>query len=251
MQHLIVNADDFGISREVNYAICKCFQRRIISSTTLMVNMPYTEDAVRLAKICGFEDRVGIHLNLTSGYPLTMPIRRCPRFCDRKGRFNAAFEKNTWTRLFISRKEAQAVREEIEAQLRRYIEFGLADHHLDSHHHVHTDRSIWKVLSPLIPKYNIRSVRLTRNLYGKISLPKAIYKYWYNRTLSRSGVKTTDYFGSYKDFRKRADRLPRQKLTEIMVHPTVDSRGNLVDGKISMEKEKAFFDSLNAVYEFY
>ncbi len=251
MHHLIVNADDFGISPEVNRAICECFSKRMISSTTLMVNMPYADEAVQLAKEYGFEDRVGIHLNLTSGYPLTRSIRRCPIFCTRGGRFNAAFEKNTRTRLYIGRKEAEAAREEIEAQLRRYIEYGLADHHLDSHHHVHTDWSIWRILEPLLIKYNIRSVRLSRNIYGKISPLKAVYKWIYNHRLKRLGIKTTDYFGSFRDLKKCADRIPKQSLTEVMVHPMYDQDGVLSDGSVPMAKEKAWFDYLNAVYEFY
>ncbi len=248
---MIINADDFGISPEVNAAVCECFIRRMISSTTLMVNMPYADEAVRLAKEYGFEERVGIHLNLTSGYPLTGEIRKYRRFCGKNGKFNAAFEKKTASRLSITQKETRAVQTEIEAQLRKYIEYGLPDHHLDSHHHVHTDRSIWKALRPLIHIYNIKSVRLSRNIYNRISVLKAVYKRSYNRGLRKSGVKTTDYFGSYTDYKNCAERLPDNALTEIMVHPMYDEYGILVDHRIPMESEKDFYSYMRAVYEFY
>lgn len=37
---LIINADDFGISNDVNRAILQSFQEGLISSATIMTNMP-------------------------------------------------------------------------------------------------------------------------------------------------------------------------------------------------------------------
>ena len=66
---LIINADDFGLSSGVNTAIVACYQAGSLSSTTLMVNMPATEDAIALAKeYPGLG--VGLHFNLSSGKPL-------------------------------------------------------------------------------------------------------------------------------------------------------------------------------------
>ena len=251
MHRLIINADDFGISREVNSAICECFSNYMITSTTLMVNMPFCDEAVALSKERGFDERVGIHLNLTSGQPLTEDIRYFKCFCDRDGMFNAAFQKNTATRLRLTREESKAMGKEIEAQLVKYLHYGLPDHHLDSHHHVHTNASVYRELSPLLKKYGIRSVRLSRNMYKKMSCLKALYKKRYNRSLSRSGVFTTDYFGSFKDFSACHEDLADNSLTEIMVHPMYDSYGKLVDTKTDMYYEKDFFNRLNAVYEFY
>ncbi|MCR5651535.1 MAG: ChbG/HpnK family deacetylase [Lachnospiraceae bacterium] len=251
MHRLIINADDFGISREVNAAVCECFSNYMITSATLMVNMPFCDEAVALSKERGFEERVGIHLNLTSGEPLTDGIRCYRCFCGPDGLFNAAFQKNTATRLKLTREESSVMAAEIEAQLVKYMQYGLPDHHLDSHHHVHTDPSVIKVLMPLMKKYGIRSVRLSRNMYRKMSFLKAWYKKRYNRSLARSGVFTTDYFGSFKDFSAVYEDLEENSLTEIMVHPMYDRYGKLVDTKTDMYYEKDFFNRLNAVYEFY
>ena len=40
LRKIIVNADDFGMRAEVNQAIVDAFEQRLISSTTLMANMP-------------------------------------------------------------------------------------------------------------------------------------------------------------------------------------------------------------------
>ena len=67
----IINADDFGLSQEVNSAVVQCFRDGTIDRTTLLVNMPQTDAACALAREHGFFDRVGLHINLVEGTPLT------------------------------------------------------------------------------------------------------------------------------------------------------------------------------------
>ena len=251
MQRLIINADDFGISSKVNSAISECFRRFMITGTTLMVNMPHAEEAAQLAKDEGFYERVGLHLNLTSGYPLTGNIRSFSCFCSKDGRFNASFQKKTSERLYLTRDEAGAAAEEMEEQIKKYLSLGLDNKHLDSHHHVHTNPSIYPSLEPLIKKYGIRSIRLSRNIYGRMSFLKAFYKKHYNARLKKSGIYTTDYFGSFTDFKRGYDKIPENSLTEIMVHPMYSDSGELLDTEIPMDREKNFFNSIGAVYEYY
>lgn len=242
----IVNGDDFGMNENVNEAIRECFEKRLITNTTLMVNMPYASEAVDIAEECGFSEAVGLHLNLTSGYPLTERIRREPRFCKKDGSFNAFFQQHTASRLSISRRESRAVAEEIEAQIRKYFSYGLPERHLDSHHHVHTNRSVMKVLMPLMKKYGFRSVRLSRNLFLKMNVLKRAYKSSFNRGLKKNGFITTDYFGSYRDLSAMNGKLPEDSLIEIMVHPMYDDAGVLKDTKTPFEQVKELLDSLNA-----
>ena len=48
---------------------------------------------------------------------------------------------------------------EIEAQVKKYISFGLTLLHADSHHHAHTRLPIARVAMPILAKYCFRSVR--------------------------------------------------------------------------------------------
>ena len=48
---LIVNADDFGLSRGVNLGIIEAHKNGIVTSTTLMVTMNEVEHALELAKL--------------------------------------------------------------------------------------------------------------------------------------------------------------------------------------------------------
>ena len=65
---VIVNADDFGMNHNVNLAIDYCFKKNIISSTTIMANMPGFDEAVKLACIGKYDKYVGIHFNLVDGF---------------------------------------------------------------------------------------------------------------------------------------------------------------------------------------
>lgn len=251
MIRTIVNADDFGISLQVNEAISECFEKRIITNTTLMVNMPYAAQAVELAKEKEFSERVGLHLNLTAGKPLTDKIKKYPIFCDENGKFNAKFHLSTATRIHIGKGESEAVREEAEAQIRKYLEFGLPEKHLDSHHHVHTDLSVMKETAPLLAKYGFRSVRISRNMYQKTSWFNAAYKRYYNKKIKKTELITTDYFGSFKDFEDYYDKLSENSLVEIMLHPMYSSEGVLMDTKTPMEQVKAILDEKNRMAQAY
>ena len=50
MRLLVVNADDFGFTRDVNAGIVEAHHQGILSSTTLMAPGAAFDDAVRLAK---------------------------------------------------------------------------------------------------------------------------------------------------------------------------------------------------------
>ncbi len=69
MRRLIVNADDFGLTTEVNKGIIEAYRNGIVTSTTIMVNMPGFADAVEKIR-CTPGLAVGIHLNLTYGVPV-------------------------------------------------------------------------------------------------------------------------------------------------------------------------------------
>ena len=89
MIKLIVNADDFGYSAQVNEAIVKAFADGLVSSTTLMPNMPGFDDAVALIRQGRIPaDSTGVHLNLFEGEPLTEQMKACRVFCGEDGRLS-------------------------------------------------------------------------------------------------------------------------------------------------------------------
>jgi len=70
MTKLIINADDFGYSKGVNYGIIDAHKHGIVTSTTLMVTMPGVSHAVELMKE-NPDLAVGLHLNISVGKPLS------------------------------------------------------------------------------------------------------------------------------------------------------------------------------------
>ena len=68
-RYLIVNADDFGFTRDVNRGIVDAHKNGILTATTLMANGDAFDDAVHLAVETPSLD-VGCHLVLVQGRSL-------------------------------------------------------------------------------------------------------------------------------------------------------------------------------------
>ena len=86
-RRVIINADDFGLNREENAVIVRAFRRGLISSATLMANMPAFAQACALIHSEGLHGRVGLHVNLTYGRPLGSAIASQRCFCNASGEF--------------------------------------------------------------------------------------------------------------------------------------------------------------------
>jgi predicted glycoside hydrolase/deacetylase ChbG (UPF0249 family) len=227
---LIVNADDFGISNTVNRAILESIESGLVTSTSIMANMPGFEDAVMLVRehtlLTG---RIGVHLNLTEGHPLSRPILDCPYFCNDNGCF--AYDRKR-SLFILSRQEKRAVYEEMRTQLEKVLAAGIKPTHLDSHHHVHTEWAIAPLICRLGREYDIHRIRLTRNIGQPPGPAKRFYKLLFNkwRLGSRRDFHNTDYFGDIGDMKIFFSQNSLDgKTTEIMVHPLFNEEGELVD----------------------
>ena len=84
--YLIVNADDFNLTEGVSRGILEAHRRGIVTSTTVMVNLPGLEQSRSLARQAP-RLGVGLHLNLTFGPPV-LPAREVPSLVDDSSRFN-------------------------------------------------------------------------------------------------------------------------------------------------------------------
>jgi chitin disaccharide deacetylase len=153
MRNVIINADDFGLCRGVNYGILDSHRFGIVNSTTMLVNMPGTEHAVELARLYP-ELNVGIHLTLTCGKPLSGGVQS---LMDERGFFR-------YTSRIFEEKEINEdeVEMEWETQIDRFLSFGLPLTHIDSHHHVHSFRPLIPVVKRLSERYGIP----VRNAFG-------------------------------------------------------------------------------------
>jgi len=227
MIKLFINADDFGLSNSVNRAIVECFKKQYISGTTIMVNMPFCEEAVQFSSCYGFFNCVGLHLNIIKGIPLSEEIKNIPLFTGDDGMFNNKFRQNTKKMFMLSRDEKRALSKEFEMQIEKYLSFGFDGGHLDSHHHSHTCWSIFNVLVPLLKKYNFLTTRLSLNINNNVRQYKKMYKNIYNRFLKSKTTVLTKYFGSFDCVFKQS--LPKNGVIELMCHPDFNSEGKLIN----------------------
>ena len=232
---MIINADDFGYSRQVNQAVARCFREGLVNRTTILVNMPASEEAARLAKEEGFFDKVGLHINLTEGFPLTQACARSP-LCDASGRFTGTFHIPLKARLYLNKATREAVRQEAEAQIQRYLAMGFTLLHADSHNYTHTYFSVYASIWKLLQKYGFRTVRISRNLSeGGFSPAFSLYKRLFNAHLRRlrtcgRPIGTTAYFGSVQDFEK-CEKQGVKEDVELMTHPVLQN-GVLLDNTL-------------------
>ena len=136
MVEIIVNADDFGISKGVNYAVFKGGTFGILNSASLMVNQKYTEDAVRISKAVP-QLKIGLHLNFTNGYS-TVSAEKVPLLTDGNGKFVNGFIKLLLLTLLQPRKMKYQIWREVEAQILEMKKYQLSPVHVDGHRHIQT-----------------------------------------------------------------------------------------------------------------
>lgn len=238
LKKVIFNADDFGLTPNVNKGIIEAHIKGVITSTTLMVNMPAADNAVQLARMTPTL-AVGLHLTLTDGKPI-LPPRIVPSLVNDDGRF---FKRHQFERrILLGKVNVDEIEKEFRAQVLKYLDYGLPLTHLDSHQHVYIYPCIWQIVLKLAKEYAIplRYPEEQFILIGKLPslmnwrfFRKVILRImcrWNRIALRRSKVKSNDYFFSvFGIFPKPPSidlhtfelilRRIKDGVTEIMCHP--------------------------------
>lgn len=205
--YLIVNADDCGYSPGINRGIIHALQRGIVTSTTLMVNQPYSrEAAILLAEGCF---PAGLHLNLTRGRPVSEP-GHVLSLRDQRGFFHLpGAVKNVY--LAVTELE-----KEIEAQLGRLESFGLTPTHIDVHHHLQCHPPIRAALIKVAAKYQLplrHSCTETKNAFKReaVVTPDCFISSFYDTQA------TTIHLCEL--LKKYSSTCPENSVVELMTHP--------------------------------
>ena len=219
---VIINADDFGMSSNVNQAIGIAFEQNLITSATIMANMPGFDEACAIIHANRLHGRIGLHMTLTEGPPLTDPIRLCPRLCDSSGQL-AGRHGSIWR---LSPDEARGIEIELTAQIDAVLANGVLPSHFDSHEHFHTQWAVGTIVMRLAHRFNVPAIRLTRNCIPATGSLRRMYKMTFNTRLAFAGYAGTAHFGSAME----AASLTRfLGPVEIMTHPALDSEGRVID----------------------
>jgi hopanoid biosynthesis associated protein HpnK len=154
---LIVNADDFGMSEEVNEAVIRAYKEGVLTSTSLMVTGAAFEQAVKLAK----ENpglAVGIHLVTVVGKSV-LSHSEIPALVDREGNFSNN-PTAAGLKYYFSPRARRELKRELAAQFEKFHSTGLSLSHIDGHLHLHVHPVIFKAALDLGAKYGARRMRV-------------------------------------------------------------------------------------------
>jgi len=134
-KYLIVNADDYAFSPEINRGVCEAFSHGIVTDCSMLVYSPYAAGALRMAKQAGLP--VGLHIDLVSTFienksPFFGPEGLVCRELFRREKDGLPAEPLPCAALI-------AVRDEIRAQVERFTSLASwrpshVDYHFGLHH---------------------------------------------------------------------------------------------------------------------
>ncbi len=197
---LLINADDLGYDPAVTRGILEAMNGGVVTSTTMIVNGPHSEDAGK--KVHGAGLGIGLHLNLARWAPLSKLIPK------------ALLGPDGFVESKVVELSADAVEHETLAQLQRLQELtGRPASHVDVHKHLHRHAPVLEGLARAAKKHR---------------LPVRSIDPVMRKALVAHGVRTNDHFlGDAGDdaywtperLRTHLWALPDDGAVELMCHP--------------------------------
>jgi predicted glycoside hydrolase/deacetylase ChbG (UPF0249 family) len=211
---LVVNADDFGFTRDVNRGILEAHQCGILTAATLMApgsqRQAAFDDAVQLARENPTLD-VGCHLVLVGQppYPPT-PARLIQALALGHIR----------------------IYDELSAQVRGMLDAGLNPTHLDTHKHTHLLPPVLEAVARISEEFAIPWVRRPFDFTAQpdgvnwTNRGMSLMRARFTRVLARHGCRSTNHFSGFSQTGHYDARhlvalihaLP-EGSTEFMCHP--------------------------------
>jgi hypothetical protein len=256
-RHIIICADDYGISPAVSAAIRDLVARRHINATSVMVAAPKfdRDEAAKLQDVASKHAAIGLHVTLTAPFaPLSQnfaPLRH--------GAFLSL--ATTLRRAHLRTLRPKLLTVEISGQFETFVAaFGRPPDFVDGHHHVHLfpqiRDAVLGVTKDLAPHAWVRQcgqLSVRRRLTDHKALLLDGLSRRFRRLAAAHGVQTNPAFAGTYTFRSDAayarlfasflDRLPDGGV--IMCHPgKVDAELKRLDHVTdAREHEYAFFGS--------
>lgn len=230
MYRVIINADDFGLSKGINKGIIRGYREGVLTSASLIVNMPGFEDAVSLIRENPGLD-IGLHINFFRGTPI-LSVYKVRSLINKKGRFLGNIFKIA-AGVYRRRLSLTELEAESDAQIKKALDRGINITHLDSEKHLHLISKVYKIIVKLAKKYGINKIR-------NINEYPYVLKFMPSDTsiLSSSLCKTS----LLQFLSKRAKRI-----NSIYSIKTADYSFGIMDtGKMTLEKYERLFNCLKS-----
>ena len=237
-RRLLVTADDFGIGPETTRGILELGAMGAITSTVMLVNSPYAEEAVAQWKRTHSTLEIGWHPCLTMDRPV-LSAEQVPSLVDVQGKFYSLGK-------FLFRLMRGYVRDtelyaELSAQYRRYVDLmGTVPLNVNGHHHVHIFGPVRRALLELMQHqyplpylrrvqepwrtlWSVPGIRLKRCLLSSMGSRSAFEqaKAEYPGAEWLLGITDPPYFEANDFFIRWLNKAPGA-VVELMCHPVHD-----------------------------
>lgn len=258
MKQLIVNADDFGLTRGVNQGIMRAHQEGILTSATLMATAREFDHAVALA-LANPTLGVGCHLVLVGGTAVA-PAEEIASLADKDGKLPNSLALFA-ARVSLGRIRPRDIERELRAQIQKIRAAGIDPTHVDTHKHTHVHPLVMEIVAGVVRDYEIKRIRnpieSLRDSWSGVGLSTRLVPAGvvcvigrrFREIARRYGLVSPDHFlGLAKTgqlgpdgLRRMIEMLP-EGLTEIMVHPGICDEdlartGSRLQGQRQLELE--------------
>ncbi|HXN13238.1 MAG TPA: hopanoid biosynthesis-associated protein HpnK [Candidatus Acidoferrales bacterium] len=255
MKRLIVNADDFGLSPEVNAGIVRAHREGILRSASLMVAEPAARAAAERARDNPALD-VGLHAVVCRGRSI-LDASRLGNAVGAQGEFIDR-PVAAGMRYFFDRSLRTAMTDELRAQVERHLELVGYLNHIDGHLNFHVHPLFADILVNLAVEYKVpcirlprervmTTIRLRRDQATRKLVESIIFRTLSRRTsriMTQRGLASTDaLFGLHQSGHLSEDYIIgvieriRHGTTELYFHPAADVGGVPPDPGAQLEVE--------------
>ena len=205
MKKLLVRGDDLGYSEGVTLGMLSAYEKGIVNSMAIMINMPYAKEAILLAKkhkgLC-----LGLHVNVTNGKALA-PIDQIPTLVDENGVFiSSRFRREQLIKGEVLFNEDEAYLE-AKYQIERYIDWvGQLPEYIDLH-----------VLE--VPEL----INAVLRVYQEYQVPVCIYDKCFDKSIHEQAMKQYEYYqqhnNHFEDMFIKGDYQIKDGLNLLVTHP--------------------------------
>ena len=224
---LIINADDFGLTRGVNRAIAELHEAGALTSATLMATGPAFEDAVAISRAYPTLG-VGCHVVLTDGIPVLHPAE-IPSLLGPDGKTFRASLTDFLLAVLRGKVNPDDVAREAQAQIAKLQRAGIDVTHIDTHKHTHMLPQVARPLLFVAERARIGAVR------NPFEAP-------WSRALGHSELVRRLEVAALYPLRKKFEALPQVRSGAIAT--TDGTVGISATGRLDRETLAAILDHL-------
>lgn len=163
---LIINADDYGWDKDINKACHSLALHGSLTSVSAMAGCIESLDDCRFQTNEGRAVSVGVHLNISTGKPVSPQTKNSALVNLETGYFKAINLNNLSSFMLSLRK--RDIAHEFDAQIETVLSKAERISHLDTHHHVARLPTIAIEVAEAAQRHGISRVRTPRGSSGKL-----------------------------------------------------------------------------------